>query len=150
MHTTARYFIKTAFIFFALGIFAGIYLYAAPLFGWRLPTTLISAHTHILLVGGMMMMILGVAIWFFPRPTQDDTRYNPALVRTIYWFFAGSTLLRFILEIAVGLQVSRGLQLAGLTMALVQVASILGLIYTLWGRIRPVGSHLREGKGEKF
>ena len=150
MHTTARYFIKTAFMFFALGIFAGIYLYAAPLFGWRMPTTLISAHTHILLVGGMMMMILGVAVWFFPRPIKDDTSYKPALVYWIYWVFTGSTLLRFIFEIAAGLQVSRGLQLAGLAMALVQVASILGLITTLWSRIRPVGSQLREEKGEKF
>ena len=26
-----------------------------------------------------MMMILGVALWLFPRPARDDVQYNPLL-----------------------------------------------------------------------
>ncbi len=150
MHTTARYFIKTAFLFFALGLFSGIYLYAAPILGWFTPDTLIPAHTHVLLMGGMLMMILGVAVWFFPRPTKEDERYNPVLIRRLYWLFAGSTLLRFVVEIIAGVRPEQGWRVAGLGMSLLQVGAILGLIYSLWGRIRPVGSARREELGEKF
>ena len=37
----------------------------------------VSAHTHAILVGFVMMMILGVALWLFPRPSKEDTRYTP-------------------------------------------------------------------------
>ena len=79
MFTTARYFIKTSFVFFAVGLTAGLYLYGAKIFGWFVPTTLASAHTHVLLVGGVLMMILGVAVWFFPRPPKDNPRSHPTL-----------------------------------------------------------------------
>ena len=34
--------------------------------------------------------------------------------------------------------------------ALLQVAGIGVYFWTMWSRIRPVGSHLREAKGERF
>ena len=37
-----------------------------------------SAHTHAILVGLVMMMILGVALWLFPRPEKQNVRYRPA------------------------------------------------------------------------
>ena len=150
MFTTARYFIKTSFVFFAVGLTAGLYLYGAKIFGWFVPTTLVSAHTHVLLVGGVLMMILGVAVWFFPRPPKDNSRYNPTLVLLFYGLFTLATALRFILEILAGIYVSRGLFLGGFLASIVQVGAIAGLIYQVWGRIRPVGSQVREKKGERF
>lgn len=46
MFSKARHYIKTAFGFVVLGIPAGLYLYGAGIFGWFIPTTLVSAHTH--------------------------------------------------------------------------------------------------------
>jgi heme/copper-type cytochrome/quinol oxidase subunit 1 len=68
-------------------LFAAIFLQPASLYE-------VSAHTHALLVGFVMMMILGVALWLFPRAERDQKQYDP--------------------------------------------------------RIRSVGSHVREAKGEKF
>ncbi|MCH7521360.1 MAG: hypothetical protein IIB42_06660, partial [Candidatus Marinimicrobia bacterium] len=61
-----------------------------------------------------------------------------------------ATALRFILEILAGIYVSRGLFLGGFLASIVQVGAIGGLIYQVWGRIRPVGSQVREKKGERF
>lgn len=148
--TTARYFIKTSFVFFAVGLGAGLYIYAANLFGWFVPTTLISAHTHILLVGGVLMMILGVAIWFFPRPPKESSRYNPTVVLLLYGLFTLATSLRFILEVLAGIYILRALYLGGFIASIFQIIAIAGLIYQVWGRIRPVGSQVREKKGERF
>ncbi|MCH7575881.1 MAG: hypothetical protein IIA59_12265 [Candidatus Marinimicrobia bacterium] len=150
MHSTARYFIKTAFLFFALGLFTGLYMYGAKVFGWVIPVTLVSAHTHVILMGGMLLMILGVATWFFPRPPKDDTRYNPRAVLLFYWSFTLSTLTRFIVEVWMGVSGDFAMLPLGFFVAGVQVLSTIGLIFLLWSRIRPVGSQLREAKGEKF
>ncbi len=150
MFSTARYFIKTAFFFFILGLLAGLYLYAAPIYSWVAPHTLVAAHTHVLLMGGMLMMILGVAVWFFPRPAKDDSKYKPGVILGLYWLFAASTLLRFVAEVISGFPGYQGLRLVGFIMSTLQVGATVGLVYSIWGRIRPVGSQRREKKGEAF
>lgn len=150
MFSTARYFIKTAFGFFCIGLLSGLYLYGARLFGWPLPHTLIQAHTHILLMGGVLMMILGVAVWFFPRAKKDDKRYKPELVLLGYWVFTLGTLIRFIAEIVAGLNSQNWPLQVGFWSSVLQVAASMLLVYTVWGRIRAVGSQVREQRGEKF
>jgi uncharacterized protein involved in response to NO len=61
---------------------------------------LISAHTHVILVGFVMMMILGVALWMFPRPERDDTRYRPAVAQAAYWLLTVCTGTRFLGEVS--------------------------------------------------
>jgi heme/copper-type cytochrome/quinol oxidase subunit 1 len=150
MFTTARYFIKTSFAFFVLGIVSGLYIYGAKIFGWSLPFTLIQAHYHVLLMGGMLMMILGVAIWFFPRAKKDDKNYNPDVVRASYWIYTSATISRFVAEIFQGYYVRGLADMIGFWSSAVQVLAVVTIIFSIWGRIRPVGSHIREQKGEKF
>ena len=150
MFSTVRYFIKTSFVFFIVGFLSGIYMYGARIFGWPYPATMITAHTHIILVGGMMMMILGVAVWFFPRPTKEDTRYDPDRVLKFYWLFTISTAGRFLFEIFMGIWPQRPLEVTAFAFAGLQVIGMIGLIYSVWGRVRPVGSQIREKKGQKF
>lgn len=150
MFSNARYYIKTAFGFFILGILAGLYLYSAMIFGWFIPSTLISAHTHVILMGGMLMMILGVAIWFFPRPQKDDSQYNPTAITILYWLFTTSTLFRFLVEVLAGIPNYDHFMTLAFIFAIIQVIATIGLIYSIWGRIRPVGSQLREKKGQRF
>ena len=150
MFTNARLFIKTAFAFFVLGLLSGLYLYATKLFLWPSPYTLASAHAHLLLMGGVLMMILGVAVWFFPRPMKDDRKYNPTLIYVTYWIFTLSTSGRFVFEIIYGASGVASWSLAAFGCTVLQVISSVWLVYSIWGRIRPVGSQTREKKGERF
>ena len=71
MFSTVRYFIKTSLAFLILGLLTGVYMsLARNVFDWGFGDELVSAHTHVVLVGSVMMMIMGVALWFFPRPPQ--------------------------------------------------------------------------------
>ncbi len=150
MFTNARYFIKTAFGFFILGLISGLYIYGSRAFGWAMPFTLIQAHTHVLLMGGVFMMILGVSVWFFPRAKKEDTNYNPNLIRLGYWVFTLATLVRFVVEIFQGVYPQSPATQIGFWCSILQVLASIALVYSIWGRIRPVGSQIREARGEKF
>lgn len=152
MFSTVRYFVKTSIIFLLFGMITGLYLLIARnYFGsWPHPD-LVSAHTHIILVGSVMMMIMGVALWFFPRPEKDDKFYKPDLILTVYFIITASTFVRFVSQVISAFILSNELIKFLLTVSAVgQVTGIIIFFISMWGRIRSVGSHIRESKGEKF
>lgn len=151
MFTTVRYFIKTSIIFLSLGILTGLYMTYTKYFnGEGFSFDIQTAHTHIILVGSVMMMIMGVAIWFFPRPPKGDKRYNPDLIMVVYWLMASATFSRFLFQMLKGFFHFELFNiLIGIT-SFLQVTAMLLFFYSIWGRIRPIGSHIREAKGEKF
>jgi cbb3-type cytochrome oxidase subunit 1 len=111
---------------------------------------LISAHTHIILVGSVMMMIMGVALWFFPRAEKNDKKYNPELIVFTYWTLTISTALRFVFQIINAFSFLKFVDIGISIFSIFQVIAILIFFYAMWGRIRAVGSQYREAKGEKF
>ncbi|MFQ5550157.1 MAG: hypothetical protein ACE5FJ_02855, partial [Gemmatimonadales bacterium] len=95
MHTMVRRFIKTGILFLFLGLAIGTYaLFRRELVGELPNPYLVSAHTHLVFGGFVVFVILGVALWLFPRPAADDQRYWPELVQFSYWILAIGTLSR--------------------------------------------------------
>jgi hypothetical protein len=151
MHTLVRRFIKTAIAFLAVGLAIGSWMIARrELFGVFPSQYLVSAHTHALFVGFVMEMILGVALWLFPRPSKDDQRYSVRLAEAAYWLLTIATAGRIAGELAHTLIDSPALRWAVLACGLGQAVGILLFFYTMWTRIRPLGSHIREAGGERF
>ncbi|MEW6508858.1 MAG: hypothetical protein AB1432_14045 [Bacteroidota bacterium] len=152
MFSTVRYFIKTSIIFLIIGIITGLYLLITRTYynQWPHPD-LVSAHTHIILVGSVMMMIMGVALWFFPRAEKNDKLYKPTLILITYFIMTISTGVRFISQvISAFVKIDELLKLFLTISAIGQVLGIILFFISMWGRIRSVGSHIREAKGEKF
>lgn len=151
MFSTVRYFIKTAVGFLVLGLFSGLFMMGAKyLFNHNYPYGLISAHAHIILIGFVMMMIMGVAIWFFPRAEKEDKKYNPDLILIVYGMMTISTFVRFTTEIINAYFNDPITGKIVFTSSAGQILAFLLFFYSIWGRIRPIGSHIREAKGEKF
>lgn len=152
MFSTVRYFIKTSIVFLTLGIITGLYMLIERNYSnaWP-PPDLVSAHTHIILVGSVMMMIMGVALWFFPRAEKNDKLYKPTVILAAYYIITVSTVLRFISQIISSFLIASDLLKFFLTISAVgQVLGIIIFFISMWGRIRSVGSHIREAQGEKF
>ncbi len=152
MFSTVRYFIKTSIIFLILGILTGLYMLIERNYfnTWPHPD-LVSAHTHIILVGSVMMMIMGVALWFFPRAEKKDRFYNPTVILITYYIITVSTLIRFVSQIGSSfLNLNDVLKFLLTVSAFGQVLGIVIFFISMWGRIRSVGSHIRESQGEKF
>ena len=151
MFTTVRLFIKTGIAFLALGLGLGGYILFRREVAEVFPNPfLVSAHIHAVGVGFIMFLILGVALWLFPRAPKDDTRYRPSLVLLSYWVLMPATALRVITEI---LRVGTSSATVRYLVLAAGLGQLLGLgiyFFTMWSRIRPVGSRAREKKGERF
>lgn len=151
MFTLVRRFIKTGIGFLAVGIGLGVYmLVGRELFGvWPHPY-LVSAHAHAVLVGFVMFLILGVALWLFPRAEKGDQRYRPERAEAAYWLLALGTGVRLLAEVLRAWADGRWLAYGVVVGGLGQAAGLAVYFWTMWSRIRPVGSQVREAKGERF
>jgi heme/copper-type cytochrome/quinol oxidase subunit 1 len=151
VHTLVRRYIKTAIAFLAVGLVIGGWLIVRRDLGGKSPTDYeVSAHTHAIFVGFVMMMILGVALWLFPRPEKTDTRYRPALAESAYWLITAGTALRVAGELLRAVIVATPLSWAIVLAGFAQIAGLAIFFYTMWPRIRGAGSQVRESRGERF
>jgi heme/copper-type cytochrome/quinol oxidase subunit 1 len=152
MYTLVRRFIKTGIAFLAVGLALGAYMLVRRELAGAWPSPyLVSAHTHALLAGFVLYLILGVALWLFPRAERGDRRYRPERIAAAYWVLTAATALRIGAEVSRAWTPTADWQpwaiVAG---GLGQAAGIGIYFWTMWSRIRPVGSHLREARGERF
>ena len=151
MYSLVRRFLKTAIAFLGVGLAIGAWMMVRRELWSRYPTPYeISAHTHAILVGFVMMMILGVALWLFPRPEKGDARYDPRAAEAAYWLVTLGTAGRVLAELLRPTIDASWLRWVVVLTGLAQVAGIGLFFFTMWSRIRPVGSQVREAKGERF
>ncbi len=142
MNNLVRRYIKTAIVFLVLGIVLGGWMLAErELVGRAANAYAVSAHTHLLLIGFVMMMILGVALWMFPRPRSDDTSYRPVIAETAYWLITIGTAARAAGEClrASGAD-TMWLRGSIVTAGLAQIVGLTLFFITMLTRIRSAGS----------
>ena len=137
MSPLVRRYLKTAIGFLLFGIGLGVYMLARrELVGiWPTPWWT-SAHTHAILVGFVMMMILGVALWMFPRPAKEDTRFDLRLAEAAYWCVTLGTAVRVLGELLRPGIVAGWLRWAVVLGGAAQAAGLALFFWTMWTRIR--------------
>lgn len=137
MPPLVRRYIKTSFAFLVVGLLLGGYLVVAQFgFGSYPSRVLVTAHVHLLLVGFMLMIVMGVATWMFPRPAREDARYRPELAEAVYWIMAPATAVRAAAEV---LLATTGLAPIGWVVAvggLGQLAGAALFVLNMWWRVR--------------
>ncbi len=132
-----RRYIKTSFVFLLAGLVLGAYIVVAQFVLGAYPSRLfITAHVHLLLVGFMLMIVMGVATWMFPRPARDDARYRPELAEAVYWVMTLTTAGRAVAEILTAFSASPTLRIAIALGGLGQVAGTLLFVVNMWPRVR--------------
>lgn len=151
MHTNVRRFIKTGIGFLFIGLLIGAWMIGHRELGgvWPGPY-LVSAHAHAVQLGFVMFLILGVALWLFPKPPEGDTRYRPGRIDAAYWTLTIATAARIAGEVARSAAGPDWLRWLVTVAGAAQVVGFAIYFWTMWPRIRPVGSHLREAKGQRF
>jgi hypothetical protein len=132
-----RRYIKTSFVFLVLGLLLGAYLIVSEfVVGVHPPRLFITAHVHLLLVGFMLTLVIGVATWMFPRPARDDARYRPELAEAVYWIMTVSTVARAVAEIGLGLWGTGILRLVVALGGLGQLVAAAVFVVNMWWRVR--------------
>ena len=140
MNSLVRRYLRTAVIFLSIGLLLGLWMLYAREFGAWQPPRIRSAHTHALLVGFVMLMITGVALWMFPRPRPDDIVFRPGLAAFAWWAIAGGTGVRVVLELSLGTAASASWRAVLVSAGLFQVLGVLTFFGTMWTRIRASGA----------
>ncbi len=132
-----RRYIKTSFVFLIAGVLLGSYATVGQLLLGRYPPPLvIAAHVHLLLVGFMLMIVMGVATWMFPRPARDDPRYRPELAEAVYWVMTGATCVRALAEMLAAYTDSTVLGVLVSLGGLGQAGGVLLFVVNMWTRVR--------------
>jgi cbb3-type cytochrome oxidase subunit 1 len=132
-----RRYIKTSFAFLIAGVLLGSYVSVGQfLAGAYPPRLVITAHVHLLLVGFMLMIVMGVATWMFPRPARDDRRYRPELAEAVYWLMTVATCVRAIAEMLGGYSDSTALRVMIALGGLGQAGGVLLFVVNMWTRVR--------------
>ena len=135
-----RRYIKTSLIFLVAGLLLGGYLVVAEFVVGRYPPRLfITAHVHLLLVGFMLMIVMGVATWMFPKPAAASARYRPGLAEAVYWIMTLSTALRAAGEVTAPFVASPGLRLLIAAASLGQLLGAALFVLNMWSRVRMPG-----------
>ncbi len=137
MTPLVRRYIKTSFVFLLSGLALGGYIVVAQhVLGLYPPRLLTTAHAHLLLVGFMLMIVMGVATWMFPRPARDDTRYRPELAEAAYWTMTIATALRAASEIMTSFFGLLGLRWVIALGGLGQLVGAALFVLNMWRRVR--------------
>jgi cbb3-type cytochrome oxidase subunit 1 len=132
-----RRYVKTSFVFLALGLLLGGWIIVSEfLLGAYPPRLFITAHAHLLLVGFMLMIVMGVATWMFPRPAREDTRYRPELAEAVYWVMTLATAVRAAAEVLAPLTGAPALRPVIALGGLGQLAGAALFVVNMWSRIR--------------
>jgi len=137
MTPLVRRYVKTSLVFLLAGLLLGGYVIVAEFIGGAYPARiLVTAHAHLVLVGFVLMMVMGVATWMFPRPARDDSRYRPGLAEAVYWVLTAATALRAAAEIGLAATAAPGLRPLVAVGGLGQVAGTVLFVLNIWWRVR--------------
>jgi hypothetical protein len=137
MPPLVRRYLKTAVGFLLFGIGLGFYMLARRELAGAWPTPWwVSAHTHAILVGFVMMMILGVALWMFPRPTREDRPFDTRKAEAAYWLITLGTTVRLAGELVRPLSGAAAVRWAVVVGGASQTIGLALFFWAMWGRIR--------------
>jgi len=99
MPTLTRWFIKTALVYFVLALLAGLVLVSQTMLDFRLlPASFSPAYFHMLMVGWVTQLILGVVYWMFPKFTKEKPRGSETMGWAVYGLLNVGMVLRFLIE----------------------------------------------------
>ncbi len=144
MPPIARTFVKAAFLYFLVAVLLGALMMLDRWFSFsRWLRAVYLSQLHLLLVGWITQLSIGVAYWIFPRflKEQDPRPRGPdTLAWAVLVCLNVGLLLRFLFEPFYLLTAQPWL--AGL-MALsgvLQALAVVGFAWLVWGRIRTMES----------
>jgi cbb3-type cytochrome oxidase subunit 1 len=142
MPTLTRWFIRTSFAYFFLGLVAGILTALQPLLkstGWLaapLVAALFPVYIHLLVFGWTTQLIFGVVFWMFPKYSREKPRGSEALGWTTFWLLNVGLLLRVIGEPIYSQGTPPISQWMLLLSAILQWLSGIVFVVNTWGRVK--------------
>jgi hypothetical protein len=142
MPPIARAFIKAAFVHFLAAFLLGALMALNQWLGLgRWLRTVYLSQLHLLVVGWITQLAIGVAYWMFPRYRKEETdqeRGPDWLAWTVLILLNAGLVLRFASE-PFHLMGGPGWLAAIVALSgVLQALAALGFGWLIWGRVRPM------------
>jgi hypothetical protein len=137
MPTLTRWYVKTALVYFIVALGVAVLLAARNLL--RLPPlvdTLGPPYLHLLLIGWMTQLIMGIVFWMFPKYSREQPRHSEGAAWAVYAMLNIGLLLRAIGEPANTLRTERVWDYLLLISAMLQWLAGLVFVANTWGRVK--------------
>lgn len=139
----ARRYLVTAVVFLLYGLSIGLHISAALHLGLAVfRGGYVSAHTHVILIGFVVLGLAGVGLWALPEPASPLWRRVPGVC---WWLLVASVLARSTTEIFSGYYGWRWVGPAVFLASSVQAAAISALALHLLARLRAASDPARRG-----
>lgn len=99
---------------------------------------LLPVYWHMLVLGWITQVIMGVSIWMFPRKHRDKEKRELFLCWSTFWLLNTGLMLRFLSEPFLSLvQDSFAVTTSVLISSILQSAAIIAYIAEIWPRLQP-------------
>jgi hypothetical protein len=137
MPLLTRTFLKASLLYLVAGLLTGLFVSADSAFGLDLPVSgLLPVYFHMLMVGWISQLIIGVVFWMFPKYSREQPRRSESLGWVTFWLLNMGLLLRVISEplLTQGLSILWGWLLV--LSSLLQWLAGLAFVANTWSRIK--------------
>lgn len=137
MPSLSRTFIKAGLVYFVVGLTAAV-LYAARTV-FNLPSgygLLYPVYIHLLMVGWVMQLIIGVAYWMFPKYTKTSPRGSEPLGWIVFALLNAGLILRALCEPLILLKPEWNLGWTLALSAILQLMAGWAFVVNTWGRVK--------------
>ena len=132
----ARRYLRASVGFLVYGILIGLHISSVLHLGWGpFRGGYVAAHTHVLLIGFVAMLLAGLALWRFPEPRAGSWVRLP---EAAWWLLVLTVLGRSTSEILTGYFVWRGFGAAVFLLSGLQACALAALAVHLLGRATDV------------
>ena len=137
MPRLARWFIKAGLLYFVLALATGVLLQARTVIdlpAWT--STLNPVYIHLLAVGWITQLIIGVAYWMFPKFTKEQPRGSETLGWATFILLNIGLILRVISEPRVTMHARPDLGFMLAVSAVLQTAAGWLFVINTWSRVK--------------
>ena len=133
MPEISRWFIKAGLVYFVVGI---VLATLAEFPGFSKGALLLPVYWHMIVLGWITQIIMGVSIWMFPRRNRKRDLIETWKARAAFWLLNGGLILRFGSEPFLPLVQNPGLITISIVLSsLMQTAAIVFYIAEIWPRV---------------
>ena len=137
MPRLARWFIKAGLLYFVLALITGVLLQARTVID--LPSwvnVLNPVYVHLLTVGWITQLIIGVAYWMFPKFSRERPRRSEKLSWAVFVLLNAGLILRIISEPRVTMRSEPDLGWMLAVSAVLQTAAGWLFVINTWARVK--------------
>jgi cbb3-type cytochrome oxidase subunit 1 len=137
MPRLARWFIKAGLLYFVLALATGVLLQVRTVIdlpSWT--STLDPVYIHLLAVGWITQLIIGVAYWMFPKFTNEQPRGSEKLGWATFILLNTGLILRVISEPRVTIHAEPDLGWMLAVSAVLQTAAGWLFVINTWSRVK--------------